>query len=125
MNGPNPVLMHYYGNEEIYRKKLAAEAARMPEEMVRLASIAACAGADMAKKAGIIGAVAGSPLARKALGVAAIGGAGLLAAKGIRKTQQVMGAESGPQTFGSGRFGVNPAFGVNAYGQAQTGTPLV
>jgi hypothetical protein len=125
MSGPNPVLMHYYGNEETYQRKLAAEAARVPEEMVRLASIMAQAGADMAKKAGIIGAVATSPLARKALTVGAIGGAGLLAVKGIRKTQQAMGSESGPQTFGPGRFGFNPAFGVNEYGQAQSGTPLV
>jgi hypothetical protein len=129
VSGPNPVLMHYYGNEEMYQKKLAAEAERVPEGMVRLASIVAQAGVDLAKKAGIVGTVAGglikSPLARKAVTVGAIGGAGLLAAKGIRKTQQVMGSESGPQTFGPGRFGFNPAFGVNEYGQAAPGTPLV
>lgn len=197
MNGPNPVLMHYYGNEELYQKKLSGAAERLsakflakvppslegvaakgpapskarklvegllnsesdalfhhdahgsmdleeglthlntraplrkrkqaavPEGMVRLASIVAQTGVDMAKKAGIVGAIATSPLTRKALTVGAIGGAGLLAVKGLRKTQQAMGAESGPQTFGPGRFGFNPAFGVNSYGQAAPGTPLV
>lgn len=125
MTGPNPVLMHYYGNEEMYQKKLAAESARVPEGMVRLASIAAQTGVELAKKAGIIGTVATSPLARKALGVGAVVGGGLLAAKGISKAHQIMGEEASPQTFGSGRFGVKLPYGVNQYGQPQVGTPLM
>jgi hypothetical protein len=93
--------------------------------MERLASVAALAGVDMAKRAGIIGGVLGSPLARKAIGGAAVVGGGLLAAKAINKVPQELGREAGPRTFGSGRFGFNPAFGVNAYGQPQVGTPLV
>jgi hypothetical protein len=97
--------------------------------MERLASVAAHAGADMAKKAGIVGSVVGglakSPTARKVVGGAALVGGGLLAAKAINKVPQELGREAGPRTFGSGRFGFNPAFGVNAYGQPQVGTPLV
>jgi hypothetical protein len=125
MSGPNPVLMRYYGNEDLYQRKLASEAARVPEGMVRLASIAAQAGVELAKKAGILGAVATSPLARKALGVGAIVGGGVLAAKGISKAHQIMGEEASPQTFGSGRFGMKLPYGVNQYGQPQVGTPLM
>ena len=99
------------------------------EGMKRLASVAALTGVDMAKKAGIVGSIAGglvkSPLARKAVGGAALVGTGLLAAKAINRVPQELGRQAGPRTFGSGRFGFNPAFGVNEYGQPQAGTPLL
>jgi hypothetical protein len=97
--------------------------------MTRLASIAALAGVDMAKRAGIIGGVAGalvkSPTARKVVGLGALAGGGLLAAKAINKAPQELGRESGPQAFGGGRFGYTPAMGVNSYGVPQAGTPLM
>jgi hypothetical protein len=79
----------------------------------------------MAKRAGIVGAVVRNPTARKALGGAALVGGGLLAAKAIKTIPQELGREAGPRTFGSARFGFNPAFGVNQYGQPQAGTPLI
>jgi hypothetical protein len=129
MNGPNPVLMHYYGNEELYKEKLARE--QLPEDMVRLASIAAHIGADLAKSAGIgglalkgVGALAKSPTARGVLGGGALVGGGLLAAKAMKKVPEVMGQESGAKTFGSGRFGYNPPGAVNEYGVAAPGSPI-
>jgi hypothetical protein len=171
MNGPNPVLTYYYGNEKVAglgsavysmllqqmmshdTEKQEQEAQRLNEiaqeveherirpaiealrytpvdpGMVRLASVAAYAGVDMAKRAGIIGgtigALAKSPTARKAIGLGAIAGGGVLAAKAINKVPQELGREAGPQSWNSGRFGYNPAFGVNQYGQPQAGTPLM
>ncbi len=132
MNGPNPVLMHYYGNDGLYKKKLARDALRVPEDMVRLASIAAGAGADLAKSAGIgslamkgVGALVKSPTARNLAGGAALLGGGLLAAKAIKKVPEVMGREATPKVYGGGPFGYNPPNAVNEYGVPQAGTPLV
>ncbi len=119
------------------------------EGMVRLASIAARAGADMAKEGGFdpttfakgIGALSktkAAPLAGKAknmltgglgwktnlaLGGLAAGGL-YLGNKALQKGTQVMNEESGPAVYGGGRFGNQLAFGVNQYGQPQLGTPL-
>lgn len=132
MNGPNPVLMHYYGNEELYKEKLARDALHVPGDMVRLASIVAGAGADLAKSAGIgglamkgMGALVKSPTARGLAGGAAILGGGMLAAKAIKKVPEVIGSESGPKSFGGGRFSYQPPNAVNEYGIPQAGTPLV
>jgi hypothetical protein len=113
------------------RMRPAVEALRytpVDAGMMRLASVAALAGVDMAKRAGIIGSAAGalvkSPTARKVVGLGALAGGGVLAAKAINAIPQELGREAGPQTFGSGRLGYSPPMGVNAYGVPQAGTPL-
>lgn len=126
MAGPNPVLTHYYGNEELYQEKLAAEKL---SAMTSLASIAAQTGADMAKRAGIVGgALKGlvkSPTARGVVAGGALLGGGLLAAKAMKAVPDAMERESGPRRFGPGRFGYNPPMGINSYGQPQSNTPLM
>jgi hypothetical protein len=129
MDSPNPVLMRYYGNEELYQKKLASAPPNVPEDMRSLASIAAYAGADLAKSAGIVGSVVGglakSPLARKVVGAGALIGGGLLAAKAIKTVPKMLGSETAPKPFGSGHLAYNPAGSINSYGQPDVGSPVV
>jgi hypothetical protein len=112
--------------------------------MVRLASIAAGAGADLGKEAGIgTGAVpAASNLlaqgkkwlggglglkANLALGAAGVGGT-ILASKAMHAGTRAMAKEPTTPSYGMGHSvrGVGYAlpFGVNQYGQPQVGTPL-
>jgi hypothetical protein len=121
--------MYHYGNEALYQKKLASATPDVPEDMISLASIAAQAGADMAKSAGIVGSVVGglvkSPLARKAVGAGALIGGGMLAAKAIKTVPKMLGGETRPQSFGSGHLSYNPAGTINSYGQPDVGSPVV
>ena len=116
---------------------------------VRLASIAAGAGSDMAKQAGFnmagfaktisegaskaVGAIKGVPGMLKGglgwKGNLALGAAGVgtlaLGHKAVSGARNVAGAElAGPTTYGGGRFGTQIPMGVNEYGQPQLGTPL-
>lgn len=111
--------------------------------MTRLASIAAAAGADLAKEAGV-GVPSGNLVSRASgalkgklglgwkgqalLGAGAIG-AGVLATKGGQKLQRYAAKEpEGPAVFGmgkpSGNIGYQIPMGVNQYGQPEVGTPL-
>ncbi len=133
---------------ELAKLQQAEEALRytpVPDQaMVRLASIAADAGADLAKMGGIgTGAVpaAGNLLAqgKKWLGgglgvktnLALAGGTlatGILASKAMHAGTQAMAKQPTTPTYGMGHpvrgVGYQLPFGVNQYGQPQVGTPL-
>lgn len=112
--------------------------------MVRLASVAAQVGEDMAKKAGIgdfaagvgklLGGAKGATQssgflnqAAKGLGslkfklpaAAAVAGAGYLGYKGLKGVGNFMSQEAGPANWGAGP---RLAYGVNQYGQPQVGS---
>ena len=100
------------------------------EGMVRLASIAAGAGADLAKEGGIGFSIAKSvgqiakPFALPAL---AVGGLMAAGAGGRAVARQGM-KENPPPAYGMGTptrgVGYQIPFGTNGYGQPQVGTPL-
>lgn len=104
--------------------------------MIRLASIAADAGRDMAKEAGIGGDLVGGALkavmgtagkiekampwkAKIPLALAGLG-AGVAAVKGGKAALNYMNQESGPKAYGAGGPQLN--YGVNQYGQPQVGS---
>lgn len=199
VEGPNPRLLQRYGNEELYKQKLAgrppflgpltmaaanwqlfknrqielAEQRRQAQvlnemfreqehqhmtqaldsmsysplsysSMVRLASIAADAGEDLAKQAGVgdfaagVGKLLGGaakatqaagPLTRagitmnslkwKVPAAAAVAGAGYLGYKGMKGVGNYMNQEAGAANWGAGP---RLAYGVNQYGQPQVGS---
>ena len=110
---------------------------QVPFDM-RLASIAAGAGADLAKEAGIGDFMAAASTAKKwlsggmglkkNLALAAGGvGASMLAAKGVGAAAREMGRPpQGPATYGGSVRGVGYElpFGTNQYGVPQVGTQL-
>lgn len=112
--------------------------------MTRLASVAADAGGDLAKQAGVgnfmagVGKLLGSgakatqaagPLARagvtlnnlkwKLPAAAAVAGTGYLGYKGMKAVGNYMNQEAGPTNWGAGP---RLAYGVNQYGQPQVGS---
>ena len=101
----------------------------LDEGMVRLAE---ATGRALAKVAGIgsLAVQAGTALGKMMPGLkgqAALGagtlGAAYLGTKAVKGGLNTLGRESGPRNFGAGNNQV--PFGVNEYGQPQSGTPLL
>jgi hypothetical protein len=134
-----------YEASKLHQAEQGLRAASVPFDpgMTRLASIAADVGSDMAKESGIglnAAPAAGNLLssAKKfmtggfglktnlALGATAVGGT-ILASKALHKGTQALSKEPQTAVYGTGRprgVGYQLPFGVNEYGQPQTGTSL-